>query len=473
MISRLFVLAVGCISLLFSTLSTANETALPEGIKGSLCIVRADDRLVLVNEILTKQISLPGGTISSGEDPKLTAQRETWEETGLVVTVGDVLGYSETAVMYDCVSDSDVIAYDFNNALDAHELPIWFAPHYGVEVSGAMLLDPSKLKDSDYRYPEQWPVIKEMYSRASNQSVTYVPHLIDAAPQLNQTELNWITGLQQWVSGAPAPIKSTLLGLNLALNQLTQPLMLIFLFPILFWRFGKEFTYKVFFALTVTSILSLVAQQGFALPRPHVYIPALELAPSYGYSFPSLPIAVWFTVGTIVLLALEKLSINRYSMSFLGLMFLVGLTKFYSGSAFILDMIVGALLGALVAWHIIRLESKPDLNVSELLSSKGVWIALSAGMVVLTVIWPIPTFTAWLAVVITASGLVMTFKPNETQPAVRDIVSIVVGLLFIYLLISYIGSFVSYSGIMSLVIESVRYPILMLAFVLLSRKFVR
>ncbi len=154
-----FVVISLIISLVFSTFSfAASSTSLPEGLKGALCIVRADDKLVLVNEILTHQISLPGGTIIAGEDPAVTAQRETWEETGLVVTVGKVLGYNEQAVFYDCISDSSVVAFNFNNSLDGNELPVWFAPHYGVEIASAMLLSPLALEASQYRYPQsgQW-----------------------------------------------------------------------------------------------------------------------------------------------------------------------------------------------------------------------------------------------------------------------------------------------------------------------------
>ncbi|MBO0180612.1 NUDIX hydrolase, partial [Vibrio parahaemolyticus] len=85
-----------------SPISTAKATA--SEVKGTLCIVRADDKLVLVHEVLTDKISLPGGTIIDGESPQVAAQRETWEETGIVVTVGEELGRTDTAVFYDCIS---------------------------------------------------------------------------------------------------------------------------------------------------------------------------------------------------------------------------------------------------------------------------------------------------------------------------------------------------------------------------------
>ncbi|WP_196351696.1 NUDIX hydrolase, partial [Vibrio campbellii] len=73
MLRQLFFLILYSISLFISPTSAANP--LPEDIKGALCVVRADDKLVLIHEILTNKISLPGGTIIEGESPKLAAQR--------------------------------------------------------------------------------------------------------------------------------------------------------------------------------------------------------------------------------------------------------------------------------------------------------------------------------------------------------------------------------------------------------------
>ncbi|WP_139137305.1 NUDIX hydrolase, partial [Vibrio tasmaniensis] len=86
-------LLVFILSLLSTTSAWASNT-LPDHIAGALCVVRADNQIVLVDELITGQLSLPGGTVVSGESPSVAAQRETWEEAGLSVTVGDVLGYT-------------------------------------------------------------------------------------------------------------------------------------------------------------------------------------------------------------------------------------------------------------------------------------------------------------------------------------------------------------------------------------------
>lgn len=109
-------------------------------IRGSLCVVRSDDRILLVHEIITGKWSLPGGTIENNEDPRLTAQRETWEEAGLVVDVGQELGRTGKAVFYECHVESAIIAYEASSYTNGLELPIYFAPHFGVEVRSASLV---------------------------------------------------------------------------------------------------------------------------------------------------------------------------------------------------------------------------------------------------------------------------------------------------------------------------------------------
>ncbi|MCV5752727.1 NUDIX hydrolase, partial [Escherichia coli] len=57
------------------TMAKSVSVASLNGIKGALCVVRADDKLVLVHELLTNKLSLPGGTIIDGESPEIAAQR--------------------------------------------------------------------------------------------------------------------------------------------------------------------------------------------------------------------------------------------------------------------------------------------------------------------------------------------------------------------------------------------------------------
>lgn len=467
---QLFFLILYSISLFISPTSAANP--LPEDIKGALCVVRADDKLVLIHEILTNKISLPGGTIIEGESPKLAAQRETWEETGLVVTVGDELGRTDTAVFFDCVSDSEVIAFSMTNSLDGNELPIWFAPHYGVEVASAMLVEPSNMAASLYRYPTQWADVAGFYSHATDQPVVYVDQLIESAPSFRQAELSWMVDLQSWVGSFSESSREMACEVADMITGLSSPTFLLFLFPFVMMKFDSRFVYRLFFAVTATSLMALVAQQGFSLPRPHVYMPMAELTQSFGFSFPSLPIAVWFCVMTFLFQRTNSFGLNRITLSVALVTLTVMACKFFLGTAFILDMFIGAVLGVLVAWHVLRLESNPDVDVDKLLSSKSVWFTMTAITAVLSVIWPLPVFTSWLAILITASALVMTFKESEIRFERQQMLFVILALLLVEQLYLYLGTTVSFSGFWSLVFNTFHYPLLMIIFVILSRKLI-
>ncbi|KKX80141.1 hypothetical protein UF37_16025, partial [Vibrio parahaemolyticus] len=76
--------------------------------------------------------------------------------------------------MFDCVSDSEVIAFSMNNSLGGNGLPSWFAPHYGVEVASVTLLNPRELTASQYRFPAQWQEVFYLFAKATNHPVSYV-----------------------------------------------------------------------------------------------------------------------------------------------------------------------------------------------------------------------------------------------------------------------------------------------------------
>ncbi|WP_435249304.1 bifunctional NUDIX hydrolase/phosphatase PAP2 family protein [Vibrio sp. nBUS_14] len=447
------------LSLLSAISAWANNT-LPDHIAGALCVVRADNQIVLVDELITGYLSLPGGTVVSGEPPAVAAQRETWEEAGLSVTVGDVLGYTDSAVVYDCISDSEVISYQAQNELGGFELPIWFAPHYGVEVSRAMLLSPTELEENQYRYPEQWSEINAFFLSATNQPVTYVTELVGAAPKVHQVESNGIVSLQNTFDNLPNVFANTVLLTDL----FAKPWIFIVILPLVAWHFGRNFALKFGFTLISVTLLTLIAHQGFGFPRPHAYLPTLKLVMSSGYSFPSLLAALWVSLTLLVLWKLKRLFDQKsLAMVVVGLLWIM-LFKSYSGSAFFSDVLMGGVMGALATWHIVRLDAKPNVDISVLLSSKAVWWGLCLISVVLTVIWPLPTFTFWLAILMTIACLVTLTdsKPLTGQFSFNIVIGVIVMLLAGNLLISWAGSFVSFSGIASFIVDTLRFPILIL-----------
>ncbi|KJY83426.1 DNA mismatch repair protein MutT [Vibrio galatheae] len=466
LIPKIFTLFVALACLLFSTFSVASDNS----ISAAACVIRSGDKLVLIKEILTDKLSLPAGGVEQGESPKLAAQREAWEETGLVVTAKSELGRYEKAVFYDCVSDSDIVAFQSSNAIGGHELPVWFAPHYGVEVASAMLIEPWKVDKDEYRFPEQLDWLANLLPQATDQGVVLVSELTQAAPEFHQRELRWLRALQDLFSSFPSGLFHFVERLLVAGNGLAAPSLMVVMFPLIYWRFGREFSYTVIFAVTVTSLLSLVAQQGFTLARPHVYSPDLALITSYGFSLPNLPIAIWSCVGALALSRGHQLSVNRYTIVWVVLISWLALAQFYSAAAFLVDSLSGALLGSLCAWHLIRLQSSPDMDFPSLITSKTLWIILTLVCIVLTIIWPTPSFTYWLVIVLTLLVLAPTSRREGASASGKSLIGITAILVALNLVLENLTGYVSSSSIASLVAQALRYPLLMVVFTLAIRK---
>ena len=70
---------LACLLLLsaaFSVSAFSNESSLS---KGAVCVVDDGFRVVLIEELITGKLSLPGGIIDEGESGKEAAEREVWE----------------------------------------------------------------------------------------------------------------------------------------------------------------------------------------------------------------------------------------------------------------------------------------------------------------------------------------------------------------------------------------------------------
>ncbi len=463
-------IGIVCLCLFLLPVHAEEQVKSSADYKGALCLIKADDKLVLVNEIITKSLSLPGGTIRADESPQVTAQRETWEETGIAVTVGDVLGYTEDATVFDCVSSSEILAYQYQNSLRGYELPVWFAPSYGIEIASATLVNPHLVDEQSYRFPQDWNVTLEMFEKGTNQQVKVVSDLMHKAPAFHQNELRWVQQFQSWVNSLPNFLSQFIHNTLLIGNLLASPICGIILLPVLYWRCGKSVCYKVGFAISITSLLCLFAQQGFSLPRPHVYFPSIKLISSYGNGFPSLPITVWSSIGILLMTEREKLGDGWFVAGYLLSAIWLILSKFYLGTAFIIDMIIGGFLGLLITWNIVRFDVKKTEKARTIMGSKRVWWGITVVATVFTYYWQLPVFAAWLVVLIVMTPMIAMLQNQREYLSSPHAAVFTLILAVVYMLMSYVSELPTMSGMWSLSVELARYPMMILVFVLLIRR---
>ena len=125
------------------------------------CLIKIDDKMLVVRHCQTNRLSPPAGTAAEGETAQCTAHRETWEETGVEVRAGRLLRtFDDQFHLFHCLAVDETI-------IKQPELQV--PEPYRHEICEILSLNPSLSSDEDWRFPEQLPGIKEAFKRISNQ----------------------------------------------------------------------------------------------------------------------------------------------------------------------------------------------------------------------------------------------------------------------------------------------------------------
>ncbi|MBI2982076.1 MAG: NUDIX domain-containing protein [Deltaproteobacteria bacterium] len=116
------------------------------------CFILSDDKMLIHRHRKSGRLDLPGGTAEKGETSQCTASRETREETGASVEVGKLLTQFDNGFkLYDC------------KPLKKVRLKV---PKSGKnEVTELLLVDPTKTKAKDWRFPAEQPALAKLYKQ--------------------------------------------------------------------------------------------------------------------------------------------------------------------------------------------------------------------------------------------------------------------------------------------------------------------
>lgn len=124
---------------------------------------------------------------------------------------------------------------------------------------------------------------------------------------------------------------------------------ILFSFPIVlgatlafYLAYKKKSTFMIFFASFFTFVITYVIKEIVARPRPGLEISTLVLGAS-GHSFPSAHAAIAFTLAVLLSRYYPK-----YKIAFYTIAVLTALSRIYSGSHYLTDVIAGAVLGVMV-----------------------------------------------------------------------------------------------------------------------------
>lgn len=375
----IFIAFIAVLSAFYSFFASAEHVLLDKlapNIKGALCYIQADDQVVFVDEILTSRLSLPGGMIENNESPRVAAKRETWEETGIIVSVLEELVQTETAVVYHCQPDSGVVAFSAQNAKGYYVLPGWYAPSYGLEVSQVYLANPHYISKKEYRYPEQFKS-QVLNHTVNNAPVYYIESAVSAAPFYHQLELPKIKRLQSWIDELSPMLKHSFLTVIHGLNASSSFYVLLLLLPIVYFFLGADFIVKLNFLILISFTTVVLLQLGLKLPRPYAYDPNLNLGSLSGFGSPSLQATVAVVWSSYIYHHLTKsykeFGRYKYLLSLLLIILAQGFASVALGLNFSSDVIFGYILGAFIVSNFIRIESLGYTQLPVILGDPKLW----------------------------------------------------------------------------------------------------
>lgn len=408
--------------------------------KGAVCVIDHDERVVLIKEMITGKFSLPGGIIDEGETSQQAAEREAWEEAGLVVTAKELLHLDKYAAIYRCTSNSDIVVFDLETENGFYRIPSWFAPHYGVETDAVYLSEPFKLAPEQYRYPDQLSVIQHWLSSSgeSENTVYWVSDLVNQAPEFRQKELQFISSFRMAIDQLPSVVGITVKALFTLLNETSSETFFYFIFIVALVYLGRETALTIMFGIVLSIVLAGLAKQGLALPRPFVYIPQLQLTEAIGFGMPSFNGMLATIIYGTIYLALKRRgisnsSLKRWCIFFVGLVFTQSLARVWLGVHFPSDSIVGVALGMMVVVHFASMEKKHGELLYNIMGSVYFWLLMS---VIMSGIAFVMTFMNYLYIAAVCWGITLAVKLSRVvnTPTIRGRIITLISLILVVVL---------------------------------------
>ncbi len=151
-----FTLALVILGLVWATpsappCSSAGEPG--DAARSAGCFTMRDQSVLVVADYNGK-VALPGGRAKAGESPRCNAERESWEETGLVLTATRELARTDTGfVLFECEPRYP------NQAI---------APERRFEVSDVFWLPADAINQHTWRFPAKLPLLRQLLAQAAH-----------------------------------------------------------------------------------------------------------------------------------------------------------------------------------------------------------------------------------------------------------------------------------------------------------------
>lgn len=385
--------------------------------KGATCVIHnGEGEVVLVQDFLTRTLSLPGGYIDSDETFQAAAKRETFEETGIKVDVGEQLDIDDNRVVFACQPNESVGFVDpaIENRFGAAIIPALDSKHFGKEIRQVYLTPLTPVVVDKYRYPSDREALKSWVKTSHASAFHVLDDLTDGASEVHTKQLPFMASFQAWVKSMPIIGSLLTFGNGLGEGAFAVGLLVLILL-LLPLRYGLAFA----FALLATAYSVNLLKMGFAIPRPFYLLPSLQQAQASGFSFPSGHTTQAAAVIGLLLGWVTKrgehggyIGLSTAIVSWFALSLLAGAARVWLGVHYPTDIVVGIVLGGLIALVSLKVYQFKYANQKRLVESKRLWLLLLVVyfFATLQLLQPLYVFS-WFA----ALGLLIALCVNSGQ----------------------------------------------------------
>ncbi|WP_237156806.1 bifunctional NUDIX hydrolase/phosphatase PAP2 family protein [Photobacterium leiognathi] len=391
--------------------------------KGATCVIHNEDgQVVLVQDYLTRTLSLPGGYIDSGETFQAAAKRETLEETGINVDIGELLSIDNNRVVFACQPRESVgfLKQAIDNHFGAAIIPALNSKHFGKEIRQVYLASLTPAVLDKYRYPADTAALNS-WVKASRPSVFHeLEDLSDKASELQIKQLPVMASFQAWVKSMP--MIGSLLSLS---NCLGEGAFAVGLFLLFLLFLPLRYSLTIAFALLATAYSVNLLKMIFAIPRPFYLLPSLQQAQASGFSFPSGHATQAAAIVGLLLGWVTKrgeqcgyIGLSTTLVSWLMLSLLAGAARVWLGVHYPADIVAGVVLGGLIALVSLVVYQRRYSDQKRLIESTRLWLLLLVVyfFATLQLLQPLYVFV-WFA----ALGLFISLFFNREQSEVLNI----------------------------------------------------
>lgn len=301
--------------------------------------------VLLVRDVWSKKLSLPGGGPETAETPEQTAQRELFEETGIhsetLQSLNDP-GPSKLffRAFYCALSQSE---YERAENLSRSKLPY---PPSKNEIFGAQFYNLKTLELKELRFQSQ---------------LTSLQNWVEQAQQLQSQQAPLTELPQVEVRQAPHALQRFSIRLSERLQSFPQllPVMKGFTFlgeeeflyafiPVIWAFVSRSLGIELVFLILISTLINAHAKGFLEATRPFHWSPHIKLGDANGYGIPSGHAQLTFAYFGYLLMHLRKHpQFRRIAFVLIVLGLGTALSRIYLGVHFVYDVWGGWTLGAL------------------------------------------------------------------------------------------------------------------------------